>query len=87
MYCPLTQSKKSTPKLTKHKSQHYERGSKLSSQPRHAENKVAIGEVMSKTHNQWRRSTSKYLSGEEVCVMKKERVLNISTFASTQATF
>ena len=33
---------------------------------------------MVKTQNQWKKPSARFISGEEVCVMKKEKILNVS---------
>lgn len=35
---------------------------------------------MSKTQNQWRKASSRFIAGEVVCVMKPDKVLNTSKF-------
>ena len=46
-----------------------------------------LGENMNKTYNHWKQLNSKFISGEEVCVMKKERVVNISNYFSIKGNF
>ena len=39
---------------------------------------------MSKTQNSYRKPSNGVISGEEVCVMKKERVVNLSKIDDIQ---
>lgn len=66
-----------SPKLVRHLSNNSEKAKVVSS--RLADCKLSVVDNYTKSQNQWRKASMRFLTGEEVCVMKRERILNLST--------